>query len=110
MLGQISIPLMLFALGARLYAANMNDWRVGLISGIWAPICGVAVALLIGFFINLTDQQFAMLIIFSALPPAVLNYLVAEQLKFEPEKVASIVLTGNMVSALTIPIVLAFVL
>ena len=110
MLGQISIPLMLFALGARLYAANMNDWKVGLISGIWAPISGIAVALFIGFFINLADQQFAMLIIFSALPPAVLNYLVAEQLKFEPEKVASIVLTGNMVSALTIPIVLAFVL
>lgn len=110
MLGQIAIPLMLFALGARLYAANMDDWKMGLISGVWAPVCGIAAALLIGLFIDLTDRQFAMLIIFSALPPAVLNYLVAEQLNCEPEKVASIVLTGNMVSALSLPIVLAFVL
>ncbi|WP_369821252.1 AEC family transporter, partial [Oleiphilus sp. HI0080] len=88
----------------------LDDWKVGLISGIWAPICGVAVALFVGLFVDLSDQQYAMLIIFSALPPAVLNYLLAEQLKFEPEKIASIVLTGNMVSALSIPIVLAFVL
>lgn len=110
MLGQISIPLMLFALGARLYAANMSDWRIGLISGIWAPLSGVAVALVVGIFIELSEQQYAMLIIFAALPPAVLNYLVAEQLNYEPEKVASIVLVGNMVSAVSLPIVLALLL
>ena len=110
MLGQISIPLMLFALGARLYATNMNDWRIGLLSGLWAPVCGIAVALLVGLFIDLSDRQYAMLIIFSALPPAVLNYLVAEQLNYEPEKVASIVLIGNMLSAVSLPIVLALVL
>ena len=110
MLGQISIPLMLFALGARLYEANLSDWRVGLISGLWAPVCGLTSALLVSMFLDLPEQQLAMLLIFSALPPAVLNYLVAEQLNYEPERVASIVLTGNIMSALVLPLVLVFVL
>ena len=51
-----------------------------------------------------------MLIVFGALPPAVLNYMVAERFNQQPRQVASIVMLGNMASVLTIPLVLAFVL
>jgi predicted permease len=51
-----------------------------------------------------------MLIVFGALPPAVLNYIFAERYHQEPEKVASIVLIGNMASLLIIPLILAWVL
>ncbi len=39
-----------------------------------------------------------------ALPPAVLNYMLCEQYQCQPEKVASIVLGGNALSVLVIPL------
>jgi hypothetical protein len=55
-------------------------------------------------------EQFTGLLLFSALPPAVLNVLVSERYKQEPEKVASIVLMGNVGSLVAIPLTLYFVL
>jgi hypothetical protein len=48
--------------------------------------------------------------VFGALPPAVLNYLMAEQYRQEPERVASIVLLGNLSALAVMPVVLAFAL
>jgi predicted permease len=47
-----------------------------------------------------------MLLVFAALPPAVLNYMVAEQYRQEPRRVASIVLVGNFASLVFIPLAL----
>jgi predicted permease len=44
-----------------------------------------------------------MLLVFSALPPAVLNFMLAEKYRQEPQKVASIVLAGNLASLVIIP-------
>ena len=47
---------------------------------------------------------------FGALPPAVLNFMVAEQFGQEPGKVASIVLIGNLLSIVFVPLGLAIAL
>ena len=39
-----------------------------------------------------------------ALPPAVLNYILCEQYQCQPDKVASIVLGGNALSLVVIPL------
>jgi predicted permease len=52
----------------------------------------------------------ALLIIYGALPPAVMNFLFSERYKQEPHKVASIVLLGNLIAVVVLPIVLAFAL
>ena len=44
-----------------------------------------------------------MLLVFGALPPAVLNYVFAERYRQEPDKVASIVMVGNVAALLFIP-------
>jgi hypothetical protein len=44
---------------------------------------------------GLDATQRGLLILFGALPPAVLNFMVAEAFRQEPHKVASIVLIGN---------------
>ncbi|WP_368737575.1 AEC family transporter [Oceanospirillum sediminis] len=110
MLGQISIPLMLFTLGVRLLSVDLSDWRIGLAGAILCPLSGLLVAWLAGFIWSFDSQQWAILLVFSALPPAVLNYMVAEQYNQEPARVASIVLLGNFASILTLPVVLAWVL
>ena len=51
-----------------------------------------------------------MLLIFGALPPAVLNYVFAERYRQEPEKVASIVMVGNVAALLFVPLALALAL
>jgi predicted permease len=42
--------------------------------------------------------------LFASLPPAVTCFMMAEQYKQEPDKVASIVLLGNLVSFVFVPI------
>ena len=60
--------------------------------------------------IDLPDRQRALLLVFGALPPAVLNYIFAERYRQEPEKVASVVLIGNIASLLFLSVALAVVL
>jgi len=110
LLGQVSIPLMLFALGVRLVGVDLRDWRIGLIGGLFCPAAGIAVALLVAPLLGIEGRSFAQLVVFGALPPAVLNYMLAEQFAQEPPKVASIVLVGTLVSVVVIPLTLAAVL
>ena len=78
MLGQICIPLMLFTLGIRLTSIEFDDWKVGLVGAILCPVSGILMAMAAQAFLNLPPEQYAVLIVFGALPPAVLNYMVAE--------------------------------
>ena len=110
MLGQISIPLMLFTLGVRLLSVDLSDWKMGITGAILCPLSGLLMAWLATFIWTFEPQQLAILIVFSALPPAVLNYMIAEQFNQEPARVASIVLLGNFASVITLPLVLAWVL
>lgn len=110
MLGQVSIPLMLFSLGVRLLDVNFGDWHIGAWGAVFGPLAGVAVALLITPFLNLSSTEVGMLLVFGALPPAVMNFIVAEQYFQEPQKVASIVVFGHLGSLIAVPAVLYFTL
>ena len=110
MLGQVAIPLMLFALGVRMTAVDMRDWRIGLSGALLCPLSGILIVLAVEPLLALSDLQFNQLLVFAALPPAVLNYMVAERYGQEPDRVATIVLMGNLASLLVIPATLYFVL
>ncbi|PPC77991.1 transporter [Pokkaliibacter plantistimulans] len=106
MIGQISIPLMLFTLGIRLTHINLKDWHVGVLGAIACPASGLLLAWIVQTLWPLPAEQWAYLIVFAALPPAVLNYMLAEQFRQEPAKVASIVMLGNIASLVIIPLAL----
>ncbi len=110
MLGQIAIPLMLFSLGVRMLAIDFKDWRIGTLGALLCPLSGLLIALIFLALVPLQPTQAAILLLFSALPPAVLNFMVAERYNQEPRLVASIVLIGNFFSLIVIPAVLWFVL
>jgi len=110
LLGQASIPLLLFSLGTRLTSVDFREWRIGLLGAVVCPVTGVLMLLIVQPFLRLTPLQSSLLLVFSALPPAVLNYLVAEQYRQEPGKVASIVMLGNLAGLVSLPLALAFVL
>ncbi len=110
MMSKVSIPLMLFSLGTRLAFADLREWRVGLSGGIFAPLCGLAIVFAINPLLDLPPMQQGVLFLFGALPPAVLNYIFAERYAIEPAKVAAIVVIGNALTVLSLPLVLGYVL
>jgi predicted permease len=110
LLGQVSIPLMLFALGVRLHGVDLTHWRMGLVGALLCPLTGIAAALGAAALLGLEGTTHSQLVLFGALPPAVLNYMLAERFDQEPARVASIVLLGNLTSIAVIPAVLGFLL
>ncbi|CAG0976057.1 hypothetical protein RHDC1_01555 [Rhodocyclaceae bacterium] len=110
MLGDISIPLLLFTLGVRLAGASFHAWGIGLAGAVARPLLGMLIAWGAGLALGLSPQHQAMLLVFGALPPAVLNYVFAERYAQEPDKVASIVMVGNVAALLFIPVALAIAL
>jgi len=107
MLGDISIPLMLFALGVRISESRIGAIRLGVIGAVARPAIGMALSFVLVWLIPLPERERALLIVFGALPPAVLNYMFAERYNQEPEKVASMVLLGNVLAVLFLPLALA---
>ncbi|MBF0266611.1 MAG: AEC family transporter [Gammaproteobacteria bacterium] len=110
MIGQVAIPLMLFSLGVRLLNIDYRDWKIGLTSALVTPISGVLIAIVFLALVELPKDQLALFLLFSVLPPAVLNFMIAEKFNQEPARVASIVMIGNLGSIVSIPLILLFVL
>lgn len=110
MLGDISIPLLLFTLGVRLADASFHTWGIGVAGAVARPVMGMLIAWGAGWALGLSPQHQGLLLVFGALPPAVLNYVFAERYRQEPDKVASIVMVGNVAALLFIPVALAIAL
>lgn len=110
MVGNICVPLMLFALGTRLIDMKLSEWKIGMVAALLAPICGIAIVLAILPFLELTKLEQGALFLFGALPPAVMNYMFAEHYNQEPAKVAAMVLFGNAFCIISIPMALAYAL
>jgi predicted permease len=104
MLGDATLPMMLFALGVRLIDLSKRGWRLGVLGAVVCPVAGMAGAYLAQFLLRLPSEQFAQLMLFASLPPAALNYLLAERYQQEPERVASLVLIGNAFAIVFVPL------
>lgn len=104
MIGDASIPLMLLALGVRLVDGDFKDWKVGLLGAVVRPLVGLLIALPCAWLLPLTPTQHGLVFLFASLPPAVLNFIIAERYQQQPEKVASIVLIGNIASLIFVPL------
>ncbi|NVN92705.1 MAG: AEC family transporter [Desulfuromonadales bacterium] len=104
MMGDASIPLMLFALGIRMLDVSFRCWKIGLQGAAFCPLAGLAVARLLDVFLTLTAQQRGLMYLFAALPPAVFCFIMAEHYQQEPDRVAAIVLLGNLASLLFVPL------
>ena len=110
MTGDAMIPLMLISLGVRLSDVPWSSWRIGVVGGLVCPLTGMAMAALMAPVLGLDRAQQGLLLLFGCLPPAVLNFMVAEQFQQEPGKVASIVLIGNVMAVIFVPLGLALAL
>ncbi|MDP6399486.1 MAG: hypothetical protein QGH58_03815 [Arenicellales bacterium] len=92
--GNLGLPLALLAFG-----------DAGL-----APAIVLIAALAIQPLLQLPDKQFRQLLLYCALPAAVLVYLVTGQYQQEPQKVTVLVGFGNSAAIIIVPTMLPFIL
>lgn len=110
MLGDICIPLMLFALGVRMTDISFRGWGAGVAAGLLRPAAGMLLSWGVARLLGIRGFEAGLLVVYGALPPAVMNYIFAERYDAEPERVASIVLIGNLLSIAVLPVALLFAL
>ncbi|MEJ8835926.1 AEC family transporter [Ramlibacter sp. AN1133] len=110
LLGDAMVPLMLFALGVRLTQLRRRDVPRGLLGAFARPVVGLAVAVPLAWALGLEGMARAQLILFGALPPAVMQFLLAERYQQEPERVAAMILLGNALAVVFVPFGLALAL
>lgn len=107
LLGEPMLPLMLLALGVRLTALRRADVSPGLLGAFARPLIGLAIALPLAWLLPLDANARAQLILFAALPPAVMQFLLAERYGQEPQRVAAMILLGNAFAVVFVPLALA---
>jgi malate permease and related proteins len=110
LLGKSSIPLMLFSLGSQLIYLNRADIKIGLTSTATSLLTGAVTFAMINYIIPLPLVEQQMMVLFTMLPPAVMNFLFAERYKLDSKAVAAMVLYGNLLSILTMPVLLWYAL
>lgn len=110
LLGQTAVPIMLLSLGTQMCNMRLNGLKVGLLCTLQSLATGAVTFGIIYMLIPLPTMHLQMMLLFSMLPPAVMNYLLAERFGLEPAKVASMVLFGNFLSIVTLPVLLTIAL
>lgn len=109
MMSAVVIPLILVSLGVRLSNFELKFWKISLLGAILTPLSGVIMALVAIEIFGYSGIYASLLILFGALPPAVLNAIMAEQHGKDAVLVASVVALGNLFAIIAIPLVLIFI-
>ena len=107
LLGDAMLPMMLFALGVRLTGLTRAGLGLGLVGAVARPVAGLLLALPLAWALGLQGEARGQLLLFAALPPAVIQYLLAERYQQEPAKVAAMILLGNALALLFVPMALS---
>lgn len=106
LLGSMSIPMMLLTLGVSLASIRLKQVGRGMLLGGLRMLCGAAIGWAIALALNLPPLAQAVLVLQSAMPVAVFNYLFAVRAGRSPETVASLVICSTLLSFLLIPLLL----
>ena len=110
LLGNMLIPLMLLSLGVSLASLHVTRlWRsAGLV--IYRLVLGIALGFGVVWVMGLEGVARNVVILTSAMPLAILNYLYAARFGKSPDQVAGIVFLSTILSLVAIPLVLAYLI
>ena len=110
LLGGIAIPLMTIALGVSLATLKIHFWK----RSIFFSLVRIGGGLLLGFIVcelmGLTGVSRNVVLLQSAMPIAVFNYLLALRYNRHPEEVAAMVLVSTLIAFIGLPFLLWFML
>lgn len=110
LIGGMMIPLMLLALGHSLARLKVASLGRSVMLSLLRLVMGLFVGVVLSEIFDLQGAERGVLILQSALPVAVFNYLFAARYNRDPEEVASIVVISTLISLVTLPFLLLLVL
>lgn len=110
LLGGIAIPLMTIALGVSLATLKINFWKRSLFFSVMRVGGGLALGYLVCELMGLTGISRNIVLLQSAMPVAVFNYLLALRYNHHPEEVAAMVVVSTLIAFLGLPFLLATIL
>lgn len=108
-LGGMAIPLMLLTLGVSLVTLRLRDSGRALAMGVARVVTAIGAGILTVELLQLEGLLRGVVLLQAATPAAVFNYLLAQQYQRSPALVAGLVMASTLLSFVTIPLVLAFV-
>lgn len=110
LIGQMAIPLMLITLGVAV--ARLTPGRLG--QAIWLSLLRVVICLCIGVAVGhvfaLEPVAMAVLILQVSTPVAVTTYMLASKYGADGDAVAGMVIVSTLLSVVTLPLTLAFLI
>jgi malate permease and related proteins len=107
LLGDALLPMMLFALGTRLTALTRSGLALGMLGALARPLIGLAIGIPLAWALGLEGAARGQLLLFAALPPAVIQFMLAERYQQEPDKVGAMIMLGNALAIVFVPLALA---
>jgi len=107
LLGDALLPMMLFALGVRLTSLTRDGLALGMLGALARPLLGLVIAIPLAWMLGLEGAARGQLLLFAALPPAVMQFMLAERYRQEPDKVAAMIMLGNALAIVFVPLALA---
>ena len=110
LIGQLTIPLMLLTLGVALAGLGLRNLGRSTLLALLRLAIGFGTGVAIAWGLDLDRIEGGVLIIQTAMPVAVFNFLFAQRYARAPEDVAGMVLISTIISFLTLPALLSFVL
>ena len=109
-LGGISIPMMLIALGVSLAQFKITSLKLSLSLSVFRLVVGFIVGVGISALLGLEGAARGVVILQCTMPIAVFSYLFAAQNNRQPEEVAGTVVLSTIISFLTLPVLLLYIL
>lgn len=110
LIGQMAIPIMLITLGVAVARLRIGAFGMPIVlSALKAAIC-VACAVGAGLWFGLEPVAFGVLVVQLATPVAVTSYMLAEKYGADSDSVAGLVVVSTLMSVVTLPLILVFVI
>ncbi|HEY3302887.1 MAG TPA: AEC family transporter [Candidatus Binatia bacterium] len=106
LLGYSVIPLMLLSLGYRLYSIRSLTWGHSIAGALMRVAGGFAAAYATVTLLGIDGINRQVILLYGALPSAVINFVLVEKYSRDSELAASIIFFSTALSLLTVPLVL----
>ena len=110
LIGSLTIPLILITLGVSLASLKITSLKRATLLSVFRLIMGLAVGMAVATFFDLEGTARGVVILDSAMPVAVFNYLFAQRYDNSPGDVAGMVVVSTALSFATLPALLLLVI
>ena len=110
LIGQMAIPLMLITLGVAVARLEIGSYGRAVALSICKAVICIAAAWAVATWFALPPVASAVLILQVATPVAVTSYMIAEKYGADAQPVAALVVVSTLISVITLPLILSFVI